>query len=176
MHIDVCMTSLLHYLSKKHSTSGHRLPQFLYICSESLLWIIGNMREFLWAAMGWKFEGWQVSEVYLCFADHVIDFRRWPPACPWAVCSWVWSGWMRISSYMSEAMVLSQKTEVCPLWVGNESLPQVEGFKYLGIPFTSERRVEWQIDKQLGVEGAVMWTLHQCVVEKRDMSMKVKLS
>lgn len=95
---------------------------------------------------------------------------------PWAVCSWVWSGWMRISSYMSEAMVLSQKTEVCPLWVGNESLPQVEGFKYLGIPFTSERRVEWQIDKQLAVEGAVMWTLHQCVVEKRDMSMKVKLS
>lgn len=61
--------------------------------------------------MGWKIEGWQVSEVYLCFADHVIGFRRWPPACPWAVRS----GWMRISSYMSEAMVLSQKTEVCPL-------------------------------------------------------------
>ena len=45
---------------------------------------------------------------------------------------------MRISTSKSETMVLSWKRVECPLRVGNEILPQVEEFKYLGVLFTSE--------------------------------------
>ena len=38
---------------------------------------------------------------------------------------------MRIGTSKSEAMVLSRKLMDCPLWVGNESLPQVKEFVYL---------------------------------------------
>ena len=43
---------------------------------------------------------------------------------------------MRISTSKSEAMVLSRKPMDCPLQVGNESLPQVKEFKYLGVLFS----------------------------------------
>ncbi len=45
---------------------------------------------------------------------------------------------MMISTSKSEAMLLSRKPVDCPLRVGNESLPQVEEFKYLGVLFTSK--------------------------------------
>ncbi|TWW77246.1 hypothetical protein D4764_12G0006360 [Takifugu flavidus] len=45
---------------------------------------------------------------------------------------------MRISTSKSESMVLARKKVECLLWVGEEVLPQVEEFKYLGILFTSE--------------------------------------
>ncbi|TWW62673.1 hypothetical protein D4764_04G0013200, partial [Takifugu flavidus] len=45
---------------------------------------------------------------------------------------------MRISTSKSESMVLAQKKVECLLRVGEEVLPQVEEFKYLGILFTSE--------------------------------------
>ena len=46
---------------------------------------------------------------------------------------------MRISTSKSETMVLSQKRVECSLRVGNEILPQVEEFKYLGVLFTQNR-------------------------------------
>ena len=54
---------------------------------------------------------------------------------------------MRISTTKSETMVLSRKRVECPLRVGNEILPQVEEFKYLGVLFTSEGRMEREIDR-----------------------------
>lgn len=45
--------------------------------------------------------------------------------------------------------------------VGQEALPQVETFKYLGVLFTSE---------------AVMQTLYQSAEVKRELSLTVKLS
>uniref|UniRef100_A0A3B3C6P2 Ig-like domain-containing protein n=1 Tax=Oryzias melastigma TaxID=30732 RepID=A0A3B3C6P2_ORYME len=39
-------------------------------------------------------------------------------------------------------MVLDWRKVVCPLWVGGVLLPQVEEFKYLGVLFTSEGRLE----------------------------------
>ena len=47
---------------------------------------------------------------------------------------------MRISTSKSESMVLNRKRVECTLRVGDEILPQVEEFKYLG--FTSEGRME----------------------------------
>ena len=44
--------------------------------------------------------------------------------------------------------------------IGDEILPQVEEFKYLRVLFTSEGRMEREIDRRIGAASAVMWTLH----------------
>ncbi|KAI3352720.1 hypothetical protein L3Q82_019300 [Scortum barcoo] len=56
---------------------------------------------------------------------------------------------MRISTSKSEAMVLDRKRVACPLRVGGEVLPQVEEFKYLGVLFTSEGKMEREIDRRI---------------------------
>ncbi|KAK0156391.1 putative uncharacterized transposon-derived protein F52C9.6 [Merluccius polli] len=83
---------------------------------------------------------------------------------------------MRISTSKSESMVLNRKRVECTLRVGDEILPQVEEFKYLGVMFTSEGRMEWKIDRRIGAVSAVMRTLHGSVVVKRELSRKAKLS
>ena len=80
---------------------------------------------------------------------------------------------MKISTSKSEAMmVLSRKRLGCPLRVREEVLPQVEDFKYFGILFTSEGRMEWEIDRWIRAASAVMRTLNQSVAVKRDLSRK----
>ena len=76
---------------------------------------------------------------------------------------------IRISTSKSEAMVLSWKRVDCPLQVGGESLLQVEEFKYLGVLFTSEGKMEREIDRRIGAASAVMRTLRQSIVVKRDL-------
>ncbi|TWW56012.1 hypothetical protein D4764_09G0010620 [Takifugu flavidus] len=49
----------------------------------------------------------------------------------------------------SESMVLARKKVECLPRVGEEVLPQVEEFKYLGILFTSEGRMEGEIDRRI---------------------------
>lgn len=55
----------------------------------------------------------------------------------------------------------SSKRPECPLWVADEILPQVGEFKYLWVLFTSEDRMEREIDSLVravsvchGEEGA----------------------
>ncbi|XP_049451749.1 acetylserotonin O-methyltransferase 2 isoform X2 [Epinephelus fuscoguttatus] len=83
---------------------------------------------------------------------------------------------MRISTSKSEAMVLSRKRVDCPLQVRGEVLPLVEEFKYLGIFFTSEGRMEREIDRRTGAASAVMQALNRSIVVKRELSQKAKLS
>ncbi|KAK0132743.1 putative uncharacterized transposon-derived protein F52C9.6 [Merluccius polli] len=83
---------------------------------------------------------------------------------------------MRISTSKSESMVLNRKRVECTLRVGDEILPQVEEFKYLGVLFTSDGRMEREIDRRIGAASAVMRTLHGSVVVKRELSRKAKLS
>ena len=64
-------------------------------------------------------------------------------------------------------MVLSWKRVDCPLLVWGESLPQLEEFKYLGVLFTSEGKMEREIDRWIGAASAVMWTLKWSVVVRR---------
>ena len=78
---------------------------------------------------------------------------------------------MRVSTSKSESMVLGWRVE-CTLRVGDEILPQVEEFKYLGVLFTIEGRME----RRIGAAPAVMRTLHGSVVVKRELSRKAKLS
>ena len=62
------------------------------------------------------------------------------------------------------------------LRVGEEILTQAEEFKYLGVLFTSERRMEREIDRQIGTASAVMLALHKSVVVKKEPGRKAKLS
>ncbi|XP_061762964.1 retrovirus-related Pol polyprotein from type-2 retrotransposable element R2DM isoform X1 [Nerophis ophidion] len=83
---------------------------------------------------------------------------------------------MRISTSKSESMVLSRKRGECHLRVGEETLPQVEEFKYLGVLFTSGGRVDREIDRRIGAASSVMRTLYRSVVVKKELSRKAKLS
>ena len=83
---------------------------------------------------------------------------------------------MKISISKSEAMVLSRKPVDCTVRVGNEILPQVKEFKYLGVLFTSEGRTEQEISRRIGAAGAVLQSLYRTVVTKRELSQKAKLS
>ena len=79
-----------------------------------------------------------------------------------------------MSTSKSESMVLNRKRVKCTLRVRDEILPQVEEFKYLGVLFTSDGRMEQ--DRRIGAASAVMRTLHGSVVVKRELSRKAKLS
>ena len=83
---------------------------------------------------------------------------------------------MKISTSNSGAMVLNRKKVACSLRIGGEFFSQVEEFKYLGALFTSEGRMEREIDRRVGAAAAVMWSLYRSVVVKRELSWKIKLS
>ena len=83
---------------------------------------------------------------------------------------------MRVSTSKSEAMVLCRKTVECSLRVGSELLPQAKEFKYLGVLFTSEGKMEREMDRRIGAASAVMRALYQSVVVKQELSRKAKLS
>ncbi|KAK3564038.1 hypothetical protein QTP86_006949 [Hemibagrus guttatus] len=83
---------------------------------------------------------------------------------------------MRVSTSKFEAMVLDRKKVACTLQVGGEVLPQVEEFKYLGVLFTSEGRMDREIDRRIGAAAAVMRSMYRSVVVKKELSRKAKLS
>ncbi|KAK3548334.1 hypothetical protein QTP70_010189 [Hemibagrus guttatus] len=83
---------------------------------------------------------------------------------------------MRVSTSKSEAMVLDRKKVACTLHVGGEVLSQVEEFKYLGVLFTSEGRMDREIDRRIGAAAAVMRSMYRSVVVKKELSRKAKLS
>ncbi|KAK3544336.1 hypothetical protein QTP86_009109 [Hemibagrus guttatus] len=83
---------------------------------------------------------------------------------------------MRVSTSKSEAMVLDRKKVACTLQVGGEVLPQVEEFKYLGVSFMSEGRMDHEIDRRIGAAAAVMRSMYRSVVVKKELSRKAKLS
>ncbi|KAK3512930.1 hypothetical protein QTP70_029086, partial [Hemibagrus guttatus] len=76
----------------------------------------------------------------------------------------------------SEAMVLDRKKVACTFQVGGEVPPQVEEFKYLGVLFTSEGRMDSEIDRRIGAAAAVMRSMYRSVVVKKELSRKAKLS
>ena len=61
---------------------------------------------------------------------------------------------MKIRTSKSEARVLNRKKVDCLLQVGEEILPQVEEFKYLGVFFKCEWKMEREIDRRIGTESA----------------------
>ncbi len=83
---------------------------------------------------------------------------------------------MKVSTSKSEVMVLCWKKVDCALWVGSELLPQAKEFKYFGVLFTSEGKMEHEIDRLIGAASAVMWALFRTIVVKRELSRKASQS
>lgn len=80
---------------------------------------------------------------------------------------------IRISTSMSEAMVLCLKTVVSSLWVGGRLLSQAKELKYLVVLMTSERILEHEMNiLQFGV-ASVMRVFYQTVLV--ELSWKAKL-
>ncbi|KAK3530011.1 hypothetical protein QTP86_009391 [Hemibagrus guttatus] len=125
---------------------------------------------------GVRFEDYRISS--LIFADDVVllapsslDLQH-ALGCFAAECE---AAGMRVSTSKSEAMVLNRKKVACTLQVGGEVLPQVEEFKYLGVLFTSEGRMDREIDRRIGAAAAVMRSMYRSVVVKKELSQKAKL-
>lgn len=55
----------------------------------------------------------------------------------------------------------------CPLRVGGGTLLKMQEFKYLGVLFTCEGRMECEIGRQVGAVTAVIWQLYRCVVVRK---------
>lgn len=62
------------------------------------------------------------------------------------------------------------------LRVRREVLPQVGEFKYLGVSFTIGGQIEREIDGRTVAASAVMPTLNQSVVAKRELSLLISQS
>ncbi|KAI3368113.1 hypothetical protein L3Q82_007840 [Scortum barcoo] len=145
-----------------------RAVRSLYDRSRSLVRIAGR---FLGVARGRResrFGNHRISS--LLFADDVVllasssqdlqhVLERFAAECE--------AAGMRISTSKSEAMHGSrpEKGVACPLQVGGEVLPQVEEFKYLGVLFTSEGKIEREIDRRIGAASAVMRSVYRTVVQ-----------
>ena len=52
----------------------------------------------------------------------------------------------------------------------------MEEFKYLGVLFTSEGRMEREIDRRIGAAFAVMRSMYRSVMVKKELSRKAELS
>ena len=83
---------------------------------------------------------------------------------------------MRISASKSEAMVFSWKRVDCQLQVRTISFPQMKEFKYLGILFTSEWKMEQEIDRQIRAASTVIGMLQWSVMVKRELNQRAKVS
>ncbi|KAI3372593.1 hypothetical protein L3Q82_023069 [Scortum barcoo] len=134
-----------------------RAVRSLYDRSRSLVRIAGR-------AGGVRFGNHRISS--LLFADDVVllasssqdlqhVLERFAAECE--------AAGMRISTSKSKAMVLDRKRVACPLRVSGEVLPQVEEFKYLGVLFTSEGKMEREIDRRIAAIGAASAVMRESV-------------
>ncbi|TWW64289.1 hypothetical protein D4764_03G0012970 [Takifugu flavidus] len=103
------------------------------------------------------FEGaWEFAQpVHMCFVDLEKAFDRVPRGVLWGVLREYGLSGPLIRAVCS----LYDRCQSLVRIAAEEILPQVEEFKYLGVLFMSEGRMEREIDRQIG--AAVMRTLHR---------------
>ncbi|KAI3354215.1 hypothetical protein L3Q82_018755, partial [Scortum barcoo] len=132
-----------------------RAVRSLYDRSRSLVRIAGR---FLGVARGRRESGLGTTGFHLCFLQMMLScwhgfIKPGPSACVLERFGLQPSvkqlGW-ESAPPNPEAMVLDRKRVACPLRVSGEVLPQVEEFKYLGVLFTSEGKMEREIDRRIG--------------------------
>ncbi|KAI3358578.1 hypothetical protein L3Q82_014714 [Scortum barcoo] len=109
---------------------------------------------------------WEFAQpVHMCFVDLEKAFEP----CP----SWYSVGsatHLQIRGHGSRP----RKRVACPLRVGGQVLPQVEEFKYLGVLFTSEGKMEREIDRRLDWYSVrrIMRSMYRTVVVKKEAKSK----
>ena len=74
---------------------------------------------------------------------------------------------MQISTKKTKVMVLSRQKEECAVNVNGTPLDQVEKFKYLGVEFSNDARLDCEIDRRIGSASAILRSLYRSVVTKK---------
>ena len=77
---------------------------------------------------------------------------------------------LQISTKKTEVMVLSRQKEECAVNVNGTPLDQVEKFKYLGVEFSNDARLDCEIDRRIGSASAILRSLYRSVVTKKEVS------
>ena len=83
---------------------------------------------------------------------------------------------MQISTKKTEVMVLSRQKEECAVNVNGTPLDQVEKFKYLGVEFSNDARLDCEIDRRIGSASAILRSLYRSVVTKKEVSRRAKMT
>ncbi|VDP39228.1 unnamed protein product, partial [Soboliphyme baturini] len=83
---------------------------------------------------------------------------------------------MRVNASKTKSLVLSCSPARCSLQINGEAVEQVEKFEYLGTVFTSDGKLEEEIDGRVGVASDVLRELARPTVTKAELSLKTKLS
>jgi len=73
---------------------------------------------------------------------------------------------MKISTEKTDALFLTKNTRQCKSQVSDNTLQQVEKFKYLGVVSTSDGRRNKEIDTPIGKANPVLCELYRFVVTK----------
>lgn len=90
--------------------------------------------------------------------------------------SWVHGVGVLFATECEATMVFDQKEASCPLLAGREFLPQVVELKYIEVLFTTEGRMDPEINKEIGVTATIIHVLWQFVLVKTELSENAKLS
>ncbi|KAK3564674.1 hypothetical protein QTP86_024821 [Hemibagrus guttatus] len=110
----------------------------------------------------------------MCFVDLEKAFDRVPRGILWEV---LWEYGVCCPLLRGVQSLYNRSRSLVRIAsFGGEVLPQVEEFKYLGVLFTSEGRMDREIDRRIGAAAAVMRSMYRSVVMKKELSRKAKLS
>ncbi|VDP03110.1 unnamed protein product [Soboliphyme baturini] len=83
---------------------------------------------------------------------------------------------MRVNAYKMNGLVLSRFPARCCIQINGEAVEQVEKFKYLGSVFTSDGKLEEEIDLRIRVGSGVLRELARTTVTKAELSLETELS
>ncbi len=116
-----------------------------------------------------------------CTKDRITAFCRWcGPVCtislwPSALTGLVLQlGWGSVPLNLRPWLLVENRW-MCPLQVGNDSLPQMKEVVYLGVFYMSEGTKEHEFGQTIGAPKAVLCSLSWTVVTKRELSQRAKL-
>ena len=83
---------------------------------------------------------------------------------------------IQISTKKTEVIVLSTQKEQCAVNINGTPLNQVEKFKYLGVEFSNDARLDCEIDRGIESASAILRSLYRSVVTKNEVSQRTKMA
>ncbi|CAM1303861.1 Uncharacterised protein r2_g1371 [Pycnogonum litorale] len=83
---------------------------------------------------------------------------------------------MKIGVAKTETLLLSRRPGQCTLQVSGVPLKRVEKFVYLGVAFTSDGRLDIELDTRIAAAWAVMRQLQRSALLRRELGVKAELA